>query len=106
VASGPGGSTTSSGATLTILSAGPPETISTVEFEAPGTDWNTPASWNDNLAASVSVYANPGSTYDVVVGTLERTPLTVNAAFPGNVLIIEGNGVLQDGNAAPSPTCN
>jgi hypothetical protein len=101
VATDAGGSSSSAAATLTILPTGGPITITTTEFEAQGTDWDTPASWNDGLAASVSIYANPGSTYEVVAGTLERTPVSTNAVFPGNILVIDGDGNLLDGN---SPT--
>ena len=105
VATDAGGSSISAGATLTILAVGPPTTITTTEFEAAGADWDTPASWNDDLAASVSIYANPGSTYEIIAGTLERTPVSTNAAFPGNVLVIDGDGVLLDG-ASPTFTNN
>lgn len=100
VATDAGGSSTSASAALTILASGPPITITTTEFEAGGSDWDTAASWNDDLAASVSVYANPGSTYEILAGTLERTPVSTNAVFPGNVLVVDGNGVLLDGASA------
>jgi len=66
---------------LTLLSPGSATTITTTEIEPAGLDWNTPASWNDDLAASVSVYANPGSTYEIVPGTEERSPGVTNAVF-------------------------
>ncbi len=100
VATDAGGSATSASATLTILSPGGPETITTTEFEGQGTDWDTAASWSVGLAASVSVYANPGSTYEIVAGTLERTPVSTNAVFPGNVMVIDGDGNLLDGNSS------
>jgi hypothetical protein len=100
VATDAGGSTPSAGATLTILATGPPLTITTTGFEGQGADWNTPASWNDGLAASVSVFANPGSTYEILPATLERTPVSTNAVFPGNLLVVDGDGVLLDGNNA------
>jgi hypothetical protein len=100
VATDSGGSTPSTGATLTILPTGPPLTITTTEFEGQGADWDTAASWNNNLAASVSAFANPGSTYEILPGTLERTPVSTNAVFPGNVLVLDGDGVLLDGSSA------
>ena len=99
IATDAGGSTTSATASLTILSPGSPITINTTEVEPQGADWNTPASWDDNLAANVSVFANPGSTYNIVVGTVERTPVVTNATFPGNVLVVQGDGVFVDGSS-------
>jgi hypothetical protein len=99
VATDAGGSTSSSTAVLTVLTPGSPTTITTTGFEAQGTDWNTAASWSDDMAASLSIYATPGSTYEVVPGSLERSPVSVTAAFPGNVILLEGDGNLLDGNA-------
>lgn len=100
-----GGSSISANATLTILATGPAENITTTEFESPGADWNTAVSWSDDLAASDSVYANPGSSYEILVGSEERSPISTNAMFPGNILVIDGNGVLLDG-ASPTFTNN
>ncbi len=86
-----------------VLSVTPPngaQTIVTLGFEASGTDWNTGTNWSDGNPASLSVFAEAGSVYQIVPGTLERTPASTNAAFPGSPLVIEGNGVLLDGGLA------
>jgi hypothetical protein len=97
------GSVTSVIATLTILPAGPPINI-TLDYggipvvQPAGNDWNTPTNWSDGNPASLSVYANPGSTYDVVVGSRLRPPAGTNfVVFPGNVLKVEGSGILENG---------
>jgi hypothetical protein len=93
-------------ATLTVLPTGPPINI-TLDYggipvvQPQGADWNTPTNWSDGNPASVSVYANPGSTYDVVVGSRLRPPPGTNfVVFPGNVLKIEGGGVFENGTLA------
>ncbi|HEY3862974.1 MAG TPA: immunoglobulin domain-containing protein [Verrucomicrobiae bacterium] len=103
VAANAGGPAASAAATLTILTTSPDQIIATLEMEAAGTDWNTAASWSDGLAASVSVYAEPGSAYYITPGTLERTPTVPVSAFPGNTLVIQGDGNLIDGNSAAFP---
>jgi hypothetical protein len=97
----PGGSFTSSPpAVLSVAEPSSAQTIDTLGFEASGDDWNTATNWSDDNPASLSAYSEPGSTYQIVPGTLERTPGSNNAAFPGNVLVVEGNGVLIDGGSA------
>jgi Glycosyl hydrolases family 2, TIM barrel domain/Glycosyl hydrolases family 2/Glycosyl hydrolases family 2, sugar binding domain len=85
-------------------SPGPAQTY-TLDFggtpviEAGGTDWNTANSWNpDGQPASVSAYSNPGSTYEIVVGSRLRTPVLANVVFPGTgtALVIDGDGVYED----------
>jgi hypothetical protein len=62
-----------------------------------GSDWNTVSNWSDSNPASVSVYSSPGSTYEVVVGARLRPPTGTNyAAFPGNVLTVDGDGVFEN----------
>ena len=97
------GSVTSVVATLTVLPAGPPINI-TLDYggipvvQPQGADWNTPTNWSDGNPASLSAFSNPGSTYDVVVGSRLRPPPGTNfVVFPGNVLKIEGSGVFENG---------
>jgi hypothetical protein len=97
------GSVTSTVATLTVLTPGPAVNF-TLDFggtpiiQPTGNDWNTTTNWNpDGLPASVSKYANPNSTYEVVLGSRLRTPAgTNNNIFPGNQLTIDGSGVFED----------
>jgi len=87
-------------AQLSVSTPTPDQTITTTGFEPSGDDWNTGTYWSDGYPASVSEYAEPGSTYYIVPGTMERTPVSTNAVFPGNVMVVQGNGVLSDGNAS------
>jgi hypothetical protein len=95
-----GSFTSSAPAILTVSQPNPNQIITTTGFEASGNDWNTGSSWSDGNPASVSVYTEPGSTYEVVAGTLERTPVSSAAVFPGSKIVVEGNGVLVDGGGA------
>ena len=105
VTSNSSGSFTSSVPEMLMVAApGVAQTIVTLGFEAAGTDWNTATNWSDNNPASLSVFSEPGSVYQVAPGTLERTPASTNAAFPGEVLVLEGNGVLLDGGSASFPS--
>ncbi len=96
------GSVTSLVATLTVLPTTPAGNITldyggTPVVQPGGVDWNSPTNWSDGNPASVSVYSSPGSTYDVVVGSRLRPPAGTNyAAFPGNVLTVEGSGVFEN----------
>ncbi|HTB84164.1 MAG TPA: immunoglobulin domain-containing protein [Candidatus Sulfotelmatobacter sp.] len=98
------GSVTSSMATLTVLTPGP-ATNFTLNFggspvvQGVGSDWNTSTNWNPfGQPASVSAYANPGSSNEVVVGSRLRTPAeTNNAIFPDVQLTIDGGGVFENG---------
>jgi len=97
------GSVTSSVATLTVLPPGEPVNFTLNYGGSPiaqpiGAYWDTVTNWNPNgQPASVSKYANPGSTYEVVVGARLRTPNTTNyAAFPGDELTIDGSGVFEN----------
>ena len=86
-------------ATLTVLATGPAVAYQ-LNFgglpisQGAGKDWNTVNQWNpDGLPASTSAYANPGSTYEVVVASLIRNPAgTTYNAFPGAAMQIDGNG--------------
>jgi hypothetical protein len=91
-------------AVLNVSAISPGQTIITTGFEPSGDDWNTPAYWSDGNPASLSAYSEPGSTYEIVAGTMERTPASNNAVFPGSLLVVEGNGVLIDGNSSAFPT--
>jgi hypothetical protein len=100
------GSITSIVATLTVLQTSPATNITLNFGGAPivqpaGSDWNTVTNWSDGNPASLSVYSSPGSTYDVVVGSRLRPPAGTNyAAFPGNVLTVEGGGIYEDNTLA------
>jgi hypothetical protein len=97
------GTVTSVVATLTILPTGPPLNLTLdyggVPIQQPtGFDWNTPTNWSDGNPASLSAFSNPGSTYDVVVGSRLRPPVGTNyAIFPGNLLTVEGSGIFENG---------
>jgi len=98
------GSVTSIVASLTVLTTGPAENFTldlggTPIVELTGSDWNSINYWNPGgQPASLSAYANPGSTYEVVVGSRLRTPAgTNNNVFPGVQLTIDGGGVLENG---------
>jgi hypothetical protein len=98
------GSVTSSVATLTVLTPGP-ATNFTLNFggtpvvQGVGSDWNSSTNWNPfGQPASVSAYANPGSSNEVVVGARLRTPSgTNNAIFPDVQLTVDGGGVFENG---------
>ncbi len=100
------GSVTSVVATLTVLPTGPAMALTLDYGGAPvvqvqGLDWNTLDNWSDGRAASVSALANPGSTYKVVAGARLRSPAGAPAAaFPGDVLTVDGDGVF--GNGSPT----
>jgi Concanavalin A-like lectin/glucanases superfamily/Immunoglobulin domain len=101
---GSGVYTSTTPAVLSVSVPNPGQVITTLGMEAPGSDWDTATNWNDNNPASLSAYAEPNSTYQILPGTLERTPASTNAVFPGSVLVLEGNGVLIDGGGATFPT--
>jgi hypothetical protein len=66
--------------------------------QAAGNDWNTANNWNPNgQPASVSASSNPGSTYEIMVGSRLRTPVSINSVFPGTKLVIDGDGVFENG---------
>lgn len=97
------GAVTSSIATLTILPPGPAMNF-TLDFggtptnQGVGQDWNTANNWNPGgQAASFTKYSNPGSTYEVVVGSRLRTPAGTNFnVFPGSQLTVDGSGVFEN----------
>ncbi len=95
-----GSFTSSVPAVLSVSAPNPSQTIYTLGFEASGTDWNTGTNWSDGNPASYSTFSEAGSTYQVSPGTLERTPGSTNAVFPGNLLVLEGDGGLIDGNTS------
>ncbi len=89
-------------ATLTVMDAGPATTF-TLNYNGPvqqgiGADWNSINAWSPlGLPASTSVYANPGSTFEVVVGSRMRNPQsTTYNVFPGNVLQIDGDSIFEN----------
>jgi hypothetical protein len=96
------GAVTSSVAMLNVLTPGSPLNITLNYGGSPiaqpiGAYWDTPTNWSDGNPASVSKYSNPGSTYEVVVGARLRTPDTTNyAAFPGNQLTVDGDGIFEN----------
>jgi hypothetical protein len=75
-----------------------------VQPNLPGSDWNAVNSWNPGgLSASASMLANPGSTFETVIGSRLRTPRGINTnIFPGIQLIIDGSGIFEDlGTGSP-----
>jgi hypothetical protein len=97
------GAVTSSVATLTVLTPGPAMNF-TLDFggtptnQGVGQDWNTPNNWNPGgQAASLTKYSNPGSTFEVVVGSRLRTPAGTNLnIFPGAQLVVDGSGIFEN----------
>jgi len=89
------GPATSSDAVLTILTPEAATLITMSVAETAGQDWNTGANWSDGNPASLSVYSEPGSTYEVLSGAVLRTPdVGSNTAFPGVQLIITNGAEL------------
>jgi len=91
-------------ATLTVTPVGPPINFTlnyngTPIQEGIGADWNNANVWNPGgLSASNSVIGNPGSTFEVVVGSRLRNPTaTTNNFFPGTQLIVDGDGIFENG---------
>ena len=62
--------------------------------EGIGSDWNNSNVWNPGgLPAS----ANPGSSYELVVGSRLRNPAaSIHNAFPGGTLTVDGDGVFEN----------
>ena len=97
------GSATSSVATLTLLTPGPAMNF-TLDFngtpvvEGTGADWDSLSAWNPGgQPASASKYANPGSTFEVVVGSRLRNPAGTNfSVFPSSQLTIDGSGTMEN----------
>ena len=96
------GAATSSVAPLTVLATGPAINLTlnyggTPIVQPQGSDWNTSTNWVDGQPASVSALSNPGSTYEVVVGSRLRTPAgTNNNIFPGVKLTVDGSGIFEN----------
>ena len=98
------GSVTSAPVVLSVVVPGP-ATDFTLNFggtpmvEATGNDWDTLNVWNPGgQAASTTEVSNPGSTYEVVVGSRLRSPAgTASNLFPGVQLAIDGGGVFENG---------
>jgi hypothetical protein len=96
-----GGSVTSAVAVLTVVPIGSAENITLTTagiavVQPAGADWNTVSNWSDTYPASISAVAKPNSTYEIVVGSLLRTPGgATNAIFPGNKLTVHGAGVFD-----------
>ncbi len=98
------GSVTSSvPATLTVMDAGSAINF-TLDYTGPvqqgiGADWNSVNVWNPlGLPASTAVFANPGSSFEVVVGSRLRNPqATTYNVFPGDVLQVDGDGIFENG---------
>jgi len=103
VVSNSAGAVTSAPVALTVVVAGP-ATNFTSNFggapvvEATGNDWDTLDIWNPGgEAASTTEVSNPGSTYEVVVGSRLRSPaVTASNHFPGVQLTIDGGGVFEN----------
>jgi hypothetical protein len=94
---------------LTVLATGS-ATNYTLDFpgtnvvQPNGADWNTVSNWNPlGLSATVSMLANPGSTFELLSGSRLRTPGTSGLqVFPGIQLTVDGSGVFEDDNANPT----
>lgn len=99
-----GAVTSTAPATLTVLPFGPAMNF-TLNYggnpivQGIGADWDSVNSWNpDGLSASASAYGNPGSSYELVVGSLMRNPAnTTYNIFPGDSLIVDGDGAFENG---------
>ena len=91
-------------ATLTVLPPGPPINFAlnyggNPVVEGIGADWNSANVWNPGgLPASTSaIFGNPGSSYEIVVGSRMRNPAaTTYNAFPGAKLIVDGDGIIEN----------
>ncbi len=70
-----------------------------------GKDWNTANQWNPSgLSAATAASGYPGSSFRLVAGSLMRNPASsVNNVFPGDSLILDGNGN-TDFNSTPVGT--
>ena len=89
------GCATSSVVTLTVLATGSAENITMTHQEPVGKDWNTGTNWSDGEPAWLSVWSNPGSTYEVLPAAVMRTPTAAITTFPGtaaNTVTIDGDG--------------
>ena len=73
--------------------------------QSAGKDWNTSNQWNPaGLSAATAASGYPGSSFEVVIGSLIRNPAgSVNNVFPGATLQLDGNGN-TDFNANPVGT--
>lgn len=91
-------------ATLTVLAPGPAVNF-TLNFGGTpvqigiGGDWNNANVWYPGgLPAINSAYGNPGSSYEIVVGSRMRNPAgTTFNAFPGAKLVVDGDGIVENG---------
>jgi hypothetical protein len=94
---------------LTVLTPGPATNFTLNYGGAPivqgsGLDWNTVTNWNPfGQSAAFSMYANPGSTYELPVGSRLRTPAASSLqVFPGIQLMVDGSGVFENDSANPT----
>jgi hypothetical protein len=99
---GLGSATSAPPALLTVQPTSPAELITMNQQEANGQDWNNGIYWSDILPASLSAVMKPGSTYQILGGGRMRTPdSALEAVFPGDLLIVSGDGVWTNN---PGPT--
>jgi hypothetical protein len=110
------GSVTSSVAALTVLPVQPATNFTfnfggapIVQGSGGNVDWNTVNQWNPGgLAATNSMIAYPGSSFEVVTGALLRSPSLASGfgsnyfAFPGVNLTLDGNGVFTNNSGGVS----
>lgn len=103
-----GAATSAPPATLYVLPPGPATNFTsnfggTPAVEGIGSDWNTSSVWNPGgLSATISIYANPGSSFELVLGSRLQSP-TTSAKFPGVQLTLDGNGAFENtGNINPT----
>ncbi|MFZ0828411.1 MAG: LamG-like jellyroll fold domain-containing protein [Verrucomicrobiia bacterium] len=84
---------------LTLFTFLPTNYITLALAMGAGLDWDTTTNWSDGNPASVSAAANPANVYDVLAGALLRSPVAGGATFPGNQLIVNGDGTWVSGGS-------
>jgi hypothetical protein len=99
-----GAATSAPPATLYVLTPGPATNFTlnyggTPIVQPIGSDWNTITNWDPlGLSATVSMLANPGSSFELPTGSRLRTPTTAGVQlFPGVQLSVDGSGVFENG---------
>jgi hypothetical protein len=99
-----GAATSAPPATLYVLTPGPATNFTlnyggTPIIQPIGSDWNTITNWDPlGLSATVSMLANPGSSFELLAGSRLRTPVAGGVQlFPGVQLTVDGSGVFENG---------
>jgi hypothetical protein len=83
----------SSPATLTVLATLPPINYTMAAIQPLDTHWDSAGYWTPDETATFSSISRPGSTYELLPGCQMRTPNTVTAIFPGDLLTVGGGGI-------------